>query len=219
MDNGTPRTDRKRGVPERTRKFNGDPPPIIIHDCIQGTTSSPPPLCSCWVSEWEATGERVGVSPGWFCRPSLPRWPISNFRETEKQTYLQLANYDVYPSWVGACFLQHEVLIMAESLYGGLISVALFVCHFIALCTHPVKDHFSLLCLCSARGEICPRGTYGLGCRYGYGKPPSLFYNVHLEPPTRAHDGEPLIGCRPCWYGAHCTLGSHASFERSHPVF
>ena len=105
---------------------------------------------------------------------SSPRWPISNFRETRTQACLQLANYDVYPSWVGAGFLQHEVLIMTESLYAGLISVALFVSYSVALRTHPVKAHFSLLCLYSAPREICPRGTYGLGCGYGYGKPPSL---------------------------------------------
>ena len=30
VDNGTPRTDRKRGIPERTKKFNGDPSPFIL---------------------------------------------------------------------------------------------------------------------------------------------------------------------------------------------
>ena len=63
---------------------------------------------------------------------------------------------------------------MTESLYSGLISVALFVSYSVALCMHPMKAHFSLLCLCFAPGEICPRGTYGLGCKYGYGKPPTL---------------------------------------------
>ena len=76
--------------------------------------------------------------------------PALSYKQLQrnKETCLQLANYNVHPSWVGACFLQHKVLIMTESLYAGLISVALFVSYSIALYTHPMKAHFSLLCLC-----------------------------------------------------------------------
>ena len=82
----------------------------------------------------------------------------------------QPTNHDACPSRVGACFLRHEI--MTESLYAGLISVALVVSYPIALCTHPVKGHFSLRCLCSAPSEMCPRGTNGLGICFA--KPPSL---------------------------------------------
>ena len=69
----------------------GTHPPLA--SLLNETLPVPPPLCPHLVSEWGATGERLGVSLAGFCMPFLPCWLVNNLLSTSNSS-----PDDVYPA-------------------------------------------------------------------------------------------------------------------------